>query len=435
MAAWIALALILMVIMGNIGIVFELLLGGIGSCFQPWWGWGSFFEWACIRVSIVVDIVIVLLVIVDKWRSYKASKEKKEKEQKKHIQDEIEAIVSRYTDWAVTEKSNVPNIAEVESPLLDPEVVFCVRSYIREAEEQELQIVELKEQIQEILNGYRYLSDEQRLEYLKEKEPELRTLKEELLDAQKPQDNRKIVLNETTSQELEDIQNSILEIRKSQKIRNMGNLDWKMVTEVSMPVELKYFRSQTKPVMLHLMDYCFCIFSKTILVFTQEGKFVTALQRNCFRMNVQRDRERAYFNLETQSYSSNAVGADSKCVDLGEERHTWLHTCKDGSVDLRYRNNYPINYRYDTMEYGKICFSVADFTEEFKFSSEQAILTAEKAASENEKYVVTRESNNESSVINLLQLLEPSSKSARKLEERYAKLDVPQKKYCYIERS
>lgn len=54
-------------------------------------------------------------------------------------------------------------------------------------------------------------------------------------------------------------------------------------------------------------------------------------------------------------------------------------------------------------------------------------MAAEKAAEENEKYKVTQESNNESSVINLLQLLEPSSKSARKLEERYIKLDVPRK--------
>lgn len=310
-----------------------------------------------------------------------------------------------------------------------------MKTYIREAEEQEQKIIELRSKIQEILYCNGYVTDERKLEYLKEKEPELRTLKEELLDAQKPQNNRKIVLNEMTTEELEDIRNSIVEIGKSQKVRNMGNLDWKTVTEMSIPIELKYFQFQTKPVMLHLMDYCFYIFSKTILVFTLEGKFVTALQRSCFRVNVQRDRERAYFNLETQSYSSNAVGTDSKCIDKGEERHTWLHTCKDGSMDLRYRNNYRINYRYDTMEYGRIRFSVADFMEEFKFSAEQAVLAAEKAAEENEKYKVTQESNNESSVINLLQLLEPSSKSARKLEERYIKLDVPQKKYCYIERS
>lgn len=389
----------------------------------------------CAFIALIFNVVFVGMLIKGIIKSAEESRERKEQEHRKQIQDEISEIVKQYTVQEDATKNNVPSITKIGNPLVDSEVVFCVKTYIREAEEQEQKIIELRAKIQKILNYNNYVTGEQNLEYLKQKEPELRVLKDELLDAQKPQDNRKIVLNETTSQELEDIRNSIVESGKSQKVRNMGNLDWKTVTEVSMPVELKYFRSQTKPVMLHLMDYCFCIFSKTILVFTLEGRFVTALQRSCFRVNVQRDRERAYFNLETQSYSSNAVGTDSKCIDKGEERHTWLHTCKDGSMDLRYRNNYRINYRYDTMEYGRIRFSVADFTEEFKFSAEQAILAAEKAAEENEKYKVTRESNNESSVINLLQLLEPSSKSARELEERYIKLDVPQKKYCYIERS
>lgn len=389
----------------------------------------------CAFIALIFNVVFVGMLIKGIIKSAEESRERKEQEHRKQIQDEISEIVKQYTVQEDATKNNVPSITKIDNPLVDSEVVFCVKTYIREAEEQEQKIIELRAKIQKILNYNNYVTGEQNLEYLKQKEPELRVLKDELLDAQKPQDNRKIVLNETTSQELEDIRNSIVESGKSQKVRNMGNLDWKTVTEVSMPVELKYFRSQTKPVMLHLMDYCFCIFSKTILVFTLEGRFVTALQRSCFRVNVQRDRERAYFNLETQSYSSNAVGTDSKCIDKGEERHTWLHTCKDGSMDLRYRNNYRINYRYDTMEYGRIRFSVADFTEEFKFSAEQAILAAEKAAEENEKYKVTQESNNESSVINLLQLLEPSSKSARELEERYIKLDVPQKKYCYIERS
>lgn len=389
----------------------------------------------CAFIALIFNVVFVGMLIKGIIKSAEESRERKEQEHRKQIQDEISEIVKQYTVQEDATKNNVPSITKIDNPLVDSEVVFCVKTYIREAEEQEQKIIELRAKIQKILNYNNYVTDERKLEYLKEKEPELRTLKEELLDAQKPQDNRKIVLNETTSEELEDIRNSIVESGKSQKVRNMGNLDWKTVTEVSMPVELKYFRSQTKPVMLHLMDYCFCIFSKTILVFTLEGRFVTALQRSCFRVNVQRDRERAYFNLETQSYSSNAVGTDSKCIDKGEERHTWLHTCKDGSMDLRYRNNYRINYRYDTMEYGRIRFSVADFTEEFKFSAEQAILAAEKAAEENEKYKAPRENNNESSIINLLQLLEPSSKSAKGLEERYAKLDVPQKKYCYIERS
>lgn len=436
MAAWIALVFILMVILGNIGIIFELFLGGIGSYFQPWWGWGSFFEWACIRVSIVVDIVIVLLVIADKWISYKASKEKKEKEQKKRIQDEIEAIVSRYTNWAVTEKSNVPNIAEVESPLIDAEVVFCVKNYIREAEEQERKIVELKEQIQEILNGDSCLSDERRLEYLKQKEPLLQSLNAELQKVQKSQDARKIVLNETASHEFESIREAIQEIRKSKKIRNMNDPEWKNATKSMLPDELRYFKSTTVPIVLRLMDYYYCIFVKTILVFTSEGKFVTALQRTCFTFSVERIHEvGVYFDLDQQEYSSRIAGTDSRCVEKGLERHTWCHTCKDGSMDLRYRNNYRINYRYDTVEYGKIKLSMADFMVEYRFSSEKALLIAEKVADEVSNKEIERENNNKSAFIKLLQFLAPSSKSVRALEKCYSKLDVPQKKYCYIERS
>lgn len=150
---------------------------------------------------------------------------------------------------------------------------------------------------------------------------------------------------------------------------------------------------------------------------------------------MQRDRERAYFNLETQSYSSNAVERILSALirvrngtpgSILARMAVWIfgiETTIESIIAM---------IRWNTEGF---VFSVADFTEEFKFSAEQAILAAEKAAEENEKYKVTRESNNESSVINLLQLLEPSSKSARELEERYTKLDVPQKKYCYIERS
>ena len=215
----------------------------------------------------------------------------------------------------------------------------------------------------------------------------------------------------------------------------MDDLEWKSMVEASLPDELRYFKSMTKPVTLFIKDYCYCIYSKTILVFTPEGKFTTALDRKSFVFKVERNLEKAYFSKSQDGYPRSVAGKDSKCIEKGPERYTWRYTCRDGSRDRRYSNNYMIEYRYDTMEYGKIRLSIADTTAEFKFSSAKAILAAEKAASENEEYKATRENNNESSIINLLQVLEPSSKSARELEERYAKLDIPQKKYCYIERS
>lgn len=114
---------------------------------------------------------------------------------------------------------------------------------------------------------------------------------------------------------------------------------------------------------------------------------------------------------------------------------TWAYTNGDGSKATGYINNPCITYRYDTMEYGKILFSVADFSERFCFSSEKALLAAEKAVAENIKYNVDRKSCNKSNLISLLRMLEPFSETVRRIEEYYEKLDVPQKKYCYIERS
>ena len=104
------------------------------------------------------------------------------------------------------------------------------------------------------------------------------------------------------------------------------------------------------------------------------------------------------------------------------------------AAKIGYINNPCSIYRYDTMEYGKILLCVADFSERFSFSSEKAVIAVEKAVAENAKYNVDRKSSNKSNFISLLRMLEPLSEQTRKIEETYAKLDVPQKKYCYIER-
>mgnify|MGYP001148122649 FL=1 len=244
-----------------------------------------------------------------------------------------------------------------------------------------------------------------------------------------------IALNGTSSTELESIRTAIQEIGKSHRIQKINGLGWETVTKNPLPADLKYFRSATKPVILRLMEFCFCIFSKTVLVFTLDGKFVTALKRDAFFIRVERDWERAYVNVKRNEYTVNFVAGDSKRIKTGDERFTWAYTNGDGSKATGYINNPCIIYRYDTMEYGKILFCVADFSERFCFSSEKALLAAEKAVAENVKYNVDRKSCNKSNLISLLLMLEPLSEPVRRIEEYYEKLDVPQKKYCYIERS
>lgn len=336
-------------------------------------------------------------------------------------QEKLQYILKFIEQSENSVQSKVPSITEIENPLIDLEVISCVKTYIREVERQDEERKQLYEKAKKLVSGNGNLT-------------ELQDVWTELQSVQSRLKPKSIILNETSSQELDSIRTAIQEIGKSHRIQKVGGLEWKAVTNISFPEELKYFKSATKPVILRLMEFCFCVFSKTVLVFTLDGKFVTALKRDAFFVRTERDWERVYLNVKRNEYTAKFVAGDSKRVKIGDERFTWAYTNSDGSKDSGYINNPCIIYRYDTMEYGKILLCVADFSEKFSFSSEKAVLAAEKAVAENAKYNVDRRSSNKSNFISLLQMLEPLSEQTRKIEETYAKLDVPQKKYCYIER-
>lgn len=336
-------------------------------------------------------------------------------------QEKLQYILKFIEQSENSVQSKVPSITEIENPLIDLEVISCVKTYIREVERQDEERKQLYEKAKKLVSGNGNLT-------------ELQDVWTELQSVQSRLKPKSIILNETSSQELDSIRTAIQEIGKSHLIQKVGGLEWKAVTNISFPEELKYFKSATKPVILRLMEFCFCVFSKTVLVFTLDGKFVTALKRDAFFVRTERDWERVYLNVKRNEYTAKFVAGDSKRVKIGDERFTWAYTNSDGSKDSGYINNPCIIYRYDTMEYGKILLCVADFSEKFSFSSEKAVLAAEKAVAENAKYNVDRKSSNKSNFISLLRILEPLSEQTRKIEETYAKLDVPQKKYCYIER-
>lgn len=332
-------------------------------------------------------------------------------------------------------QSGVPSITEIENSLVDLEVAYCVKSYIREVTKQNAEWKQLYEKAKELMGCNGSIHEKKKDAKWKGNVAELQDFWIQLQAMRNKLKPQGIALNETSSTELESIRTAIQEIGKSHRIQKINGLGWETVTKNPLPADLKYFRSATKPVILRLMEFCFCIFSKTVLVFTLDGKFVTALKRDAFFIRVERDWERAYVNVKRNEYTVNFVAGDSKRIKTGDERFTWAYTNGDGSKATGYINNPCIIYRYDTMEYGKILFCVADFSERFCFSSEKALLAAEKAVAENVKYNVDRKSCNKSNLISLLLMLEPLSEPVKRIEEYYEKLDVPQKKYCYIERS
>ena len=138
------------------------------------------------------------------------------------------------------------------------------------------------------------------------------------------------------------------------------------------PKELDIFQYENEPVVLFLRQYYFCLFNHVILVFDSEGIFVNAMDSSAFRIEVRRV-ETDVFIENGEFDEGECVAEDSKCIRQGQEEVTWLHTCRDGSPDLRYRRNPRVRYRVDTYEYAVITFTIAKETIIFEVSSSAAI--------------------------------------------------------------
>lgn len=115
-----------------------------------------------------------------------------------------------------------------------------------------------------------------------------------------------------------------------------------------------------------------------ILVFDNTGVFSTAIDPSALKVMIQRKTTSVTVNNGTVA-SNQYIADDSKCLSRGTTRSTWLHTCRDGSPDLRYSYNPRLEYRTDTYEYVVVEFIIADKKVLFSVSSGTAGDAFEKA--------------------------------------------------------
>lgn len=123
----------------------------------------------------------------------------------------------------------------------------------------------------------------------------------------------------------------------------------------------------------------FCLFSNVILVFDKLGVFATAIDSSALRVVVKKETTSVTISNGTAG-SNQYIADDSNCISQGITRSTWLHTCRDGSPDLRYSYNPRLEYRTDTYEYVVIEFVIADKKVSFSASSGTVGDAFEKAA-------------------------------------------------------
>lgn len=350
---------------------------------------------------------------LERERQEKLEQERIEREKRLEEQRKIEAENSRIegvnaeikrisSKYKTTKKISVADNNMVNGGNLAGairEVREAVQLYKDHTLADSLKYNSINKQIDDILSVKK--APDEKLAYLKEKSDTLKQLKEERDKILKRINTRKIdILNESSA--TVDIDTAFRMLLLS-KVCSFDTIDITDLICKDTPKELEIFSYPHKPLVFNYNTRKYCIFSKIIIVFNQSGKFIAAIPAQQIKLHLSTKIEEVYISNDKEQkrkYSAN----DSKLIKKGQTYSYWLHTCKDGSPDLRYRDNPRFSSRTDKYEYGEVVFSLSNTPITYRFSSQDAVKSFDKIAP-----LYSGESTKSDNTNNLLSLIKSIS--------------------------
>lgn len=330
-------------------------------------------------VAIIADIALVGHIISACIKNSEKRHEEKENQRISEVTQRVNEIIARYSPNKMISLQKVQQ-PRLEIALVNKEVVFTVNQYKDNLKETISKCNEIDNSLKRILSCVGCRNVDEKLEHLNAKTDELQRLKAESDLLHREIGKQKIKLLNEDGNLLFFVKKSFTALLSSKKCVLEG-LNLKDFVCDEKPADLELFDYKYAPATLHLGGYYYCLFSNVILVFDAKGVFATAIDPTALSLKVERVRVDVWINnntLPTHQY----IDVDSKCVEQGQTRRTWAHTCRDGSPDLRYSYNPSIEYRTDKYEYGKITLSVLDSKIQFALSSDAATNALERVGRE-----------------------------------------------------
>ena len=325
-------------------------------------------------IEYILPVVLVLLLgfcIMAIFSAIAASKKKKKDAYNAKLSGEINEIASIYKPKNLSLGAKGAEYGHKSNVKAD------VCELVNEHKSALLQIAdsceETDKKISKILECEQCNSLEEKLEYLNNNKYELTRLKIESDKVHKKAENRKIQILHSDVQKLSKIKNAFDLLKKSEKC-TASKVSAKKILYGKKIADLALFQYEQAPAAIDLEDFIFCLFANTILVFDKNGFFSTALETSALKIDVKRDK--------TKYRSDSNVGADSAPIVFDENRTRWLHACKDGSPDLRYKSNSRIEYTVPVngYEYGTISVKIGEHSAAFTVSSSAALGAFEEIA-------------------------------------------------------
>ena len=333
-----------------------------------------------VLIAIIGDIALVGYIISVCEKNQKKRQEKKENQRISEVTQSVNEIIARYSPSKTIslQKAHPPKLEDLS--LVNKEVVFTVNQYKSNLKDKISKCNEIDNALKRILACVGYIYVDEKLDYLNNKIDELQQLKAESDLLHREIEKRKIKLLNEDGNLLGFVKQSFTAVLSSEKCVFEGENTKDFICNEGL-IDLALFDYKYAPITLHLGGYYYCLFSNVILVFDEKGIFATAIDPTALTIKIERVRVDVWIrnnSLPTHQY----IDVDSKCVEQGQTRRTWMHTCRDGSPDLRYSHNPSIECRTDKYEYGKITVSVLDNKIQFSLSSDAAINALERVSRE-----------------------------------------------------
>lgn len=384
-----------------------LLSGNIGNVWKD-----DSITWLCVFLAIVFDVFIVVYIIKRILDFNKAKKEADSWNEIYRVKNAIQNKVSLALQEPDKQIRFADDLADKVSLIDDENIDFmvlsCIKTYNLEVYKISGEIKTICKKLNEIIESEEHLLDWQKLDFIRSKAQEIEELKIALNIVQRKYHKLKIVFTFDDTSALKDIRYALSTFERSQKIQSLKETPWKSISEIQIPKALENFKCSEKSVTIQLGDFVCCLFSCTILLFLENGAFVTALKPSALKISTQPCR--ASIHIKNETYSEDFVANDSKIIEEVKKNTQYI------------------------LEYGRVNFSIGDREEIYFFSSQYALDELQKAT---KRYCKPSYDSNTSNhaLINLFSTIAPRSNAINNMKELYAKSNPLLKKYCYIERS
>lgn len=203
-------------------------------------------------------------------------------------------------------------------------------------------------------------------EKVKALEENIELMRKQIDEKQRIASTMKFALYEESNQEFEALKKAFDIFKKSCKIEGTMNIKGSEVSTYQRQNDLCFIEYRVPPYCISLGGSRFYIFPNSILVFEGEGKLIGIYMPKVMEAKFEHKE-----NIKYSYRNYDEIAEDTKIITKDIPHTTWLHTCRDGSPDLRYSHN-PKRTYYTQQEYYLECnfeLVLCGYTLKYKVSS------------------------------------------------------------------